>query len=378
MTTARACTRPAAYSLTLSLSLFAASLPALLSAPAWASGEGEKNAKVTATPAPSPVSGAAGEVNIYSYREPGLIQPLMDAFSKKTGIKTNVVYAKDGLIERIKAEGANSPADVLLAVDIGRLTEAKESGITQTIKTEEVDEHIPAAYRDPDGAWVGLSQRARVVFASKERVKQDSITYAELADPKWKGKICMRSGQHTYNVGLLAAIIAHDGEEKAAKWAEGVKNNLARKPAGGDRDQVKAIYAGECDIAVGNTYYMAAMETSDKPEQQEWAKSVKLLFPDSAGNGTHVNISGAVLAKNAPHKDAGMQLIDYLASPEAQKIYAEQVNEYPLDPAVAVSERVKAWGTLKPDALPLLDVAKNRKAASEIMDKVGFDQGPGA
>ena len=374
MINARALTRTAAFS----FSLLAISATALQPMPAWASGEGEKNPKVTATSVPSPVPGSAGEVNIYSYREPGLIQPLMEAFAKQTGIKVNVVYAKDGLIERMAAEGVNSPADVLLTVDIGRLTDAKDKGITQPIKSEQVDEEIPAAYRDPDGAWVGLSQRARVVYASKDRVKQDTITYAELADPKWKGKICMRSGQHTYNVGLLASIIAHEGEEKAMKWAEGVKNNLARKPAGGDRDQVKAIYAGECDIAVGNTYYMAAMETSNKPEQREWANSVRLLFPDANDRGTHVNISGAVLAKHAPHKDAAMKLIDFLASHEGQKIYAEQVNEYPLDVDVPISDRVNAWGTLNPDKLPLADVANNRKKASEIMDKVGFDQGPGA
>lgn len=320
----------------------------------------------------------ADEVNIYSYREPGLIQPLLEAFTKKTGIKTNVVFAKDGLTERIKAEGANSPADVLLAVDIGRLAEAKANGITQPVTSAAVTGNVPAAYRDPDGAWIGLSQRARVVYASRDRVKLDAITYADLADPKWKGRICMRSGQHTYNVGLLASIIAHEGVDKATKWAEGVKNNLARKPAGGDRDQVKAIYAGECDIAVGNTYYMAAMETSDKPEQREWAKSVKLLFPDAASRGTHVNISGAVLAKHAPHKDAGVKLIEFLSSDEGQKIYAEIVNEYPLKDGVAVSDRVKAWGHLKADTLPLDKVAKNRKQASEIMDKVGFDQGPGA
>lgn len=320
----------------------------------------------------------ASEVNIYSYREPGLIQPLMEAFTKKTGIKANVVYAKDGLSERIKAEGANSPADVLLTVDIARLTEAKEGGITQPIKSAAIDADIPATYRDPEGAWVGLSQRARVIYASRDRVKQDSITYEELADPKWKGKICSRSGQHTYNTGLLASIIANEGEEKAMKWAAGVKENLARKPAGGDRDQAKSIFAGECDIAIANTYYMAAMETSDKPEQREWATSIKILFPNAANRGTHVNVSGAILAKHAPHKDAGVKLIEFLASDEGQRIYAEIVNEYPLKSSVAVSDRVKAWGAMKPDKLPLTDVAKNRKKASEIMDKVGFDQGPGA
>lgn len=321
---------------------------------------------------------AAEEVNIYSYREPGLIAPLMDAFTKKTGIKANVVFAKDGLTERIKAEGANSPVDVLLAVDIARLAEAKESGIAAPLKSAAIDAAIPAAYRDPEGEWIGLSQRARVIYASRDRVKQDTITYEELADPKWKGKICSRSGQHTYNTGLLASIIAHSGEAKAEQWAAGVKANLARKPAGGDRDQAKSIFAGECDIAIANTYYMAAMETSDKPEQQQWAKSIKILFPNAADRGTHVNISGAILAKHAPNKSAGVKLIEFLASEEGQRIYAEQVNEYPLKDGVAISERVKAWGPLKADKLPLAEIAKNRKKASEIMDKVQFDQGPGA
>ncbi|MGD9785350.1 MAG: Fe(3+) ABC transporter substrate-binding protein [Hyphomicrobiaceae bacterium] len=376
MTDFRACGRrtPAVLRSTLTAAFTVAALAAAQHG-ALASNPVEKS-KAAAEPALD--RSAGGEVNIYSYREPGLIKPLLDAFTAKTGIRTNVIFAKDGLTERVKAEGPNSPADVLLTVDIGRLTEAKEQGITQKISSGEVDEEIPAAYRDAEGQWVGLSQRARVVFASRERVKDDTITYADLADPKWKGRICSRSGQHTYNIGLLASIIAHDGPEKAEKWAAGVRDNLARKPAGGDRDQVKSIYAGECDIAIGNTYYMAAMETSDKPEQQEWAKSVKLLFPDAAGRGTHVNISGVILAKNAPHKDAALKLIDFLASHEGQQIYAEQVNEYPLDPDVPVSDRVKAWGTLKPDTLPLTEVAKYRKKASEIMDKVGFDQGPGA
>ncbi|MEZ5843174.1 MAG: Fe(3+) ABC transporter substrate-binding protein [Hyphomicrobiaceae bacterium] len=322
---------------------------------------------------------AAGEVNIYSYREPGLIKPLLDAFTKKTGIKTNVVFAQAGLDDRMKAEGANSPADVLLTVDIGRLSDAKAKGVSQPVDTAAIKAHIPAHYRDPEGHWIGVSQRARVIYASKERVKQDTITYAELADPKWKGKICSRSGRHTYNIGLLASIIAHEGEAKAEAWARGVKNNLARKPAGGDRDQAKAIYAGECDIGIGNTYYMAAMQTNKKsPEQQKWAAAIKLLFPDAAGRGTHVNISGAVLAKHAPHRENGVKLIEFLASEEGQKIYAEIVNEYPLKAGVPISERVKSWGTLKADTLAFDKISKLRKKAADIMDKVGFDAGPGA
>ena len=320
---------------------------------------------------------AAEEVNIYSYREPGLIAPLLEAFTKKTGIKTNVVFAKDGLIERAAAEGRNSPVDVLLTVDIVRLTEAEKKGITQPIKSAEIDANIPANYRDPNGQWIGLSQRARLVYASKDRVKQDAITYEDLADPKWKGKICARSGQHSYNIGLLASIIAHSGPEKAEAWARGVKNNLARKPAGGDRDQVKGIYSGECDIAIGNSYYMAAMQTNDKkPEQQEWAKSVKLLFPNAADRGTHVNISGAVLAKYAPHKEAGIKLIEFLASEQGQEIYADAVNEYPLKDGVPASKLVQSWGELKADKLPLGEISKYAGKASEIMDKVQFDLGP--
>lgn len=320
---------------------------------------------------------AADEVNIYSYREPGLIKPLLDAFTEKTGIATNVVFAKKGLVERVLAEGQNSPVDVVLTVDIKRLAEAEEKGISQPVTSESVKSNIPETYRDPDGHWIGLSQRARLVYASKERVKQDSITYEELADPKWKGRICARSGQHPYNIALLASMVAHHGEAKAEEWARGVKNNLARKPAGGDRDQAKSIYSGECDIAIGNSYYMAAMQTNDqKPEQKEWANSIKLLFPNAEGRGTHVNIAGAVLAKHAPHKDAGVKLIEFLASDEGQKIYAEIVNEYPLKDGVPVSDRVASWGELKADKLPIEDIAKHSAKASEIMDKVQFDLGP--
>lgn len=320
---------------------------------------------------------AAEEVNIYSYREPGLIKPLLEAFTEQTGIKANVVFAKKGLIERAVAEGRNSPVDVLLTVDIKRLADAEAKGLTQPVKSAAVEANIPANYRDPDGHWIGLSQRARLVYASKDRVEQDNITYEDLAEPKWKGKICARSGQHPYNIGLLASIVAHLGAEKAEAWARGLKQNLARKPAGNDRAQVKGIYSGECDIAIGNSYYMAAMQTNEKkPEQQEWANSVKLLFPNADGRGTHVNISGAVLAKHAPHKSAGVKLIEFLASVDGQRIYAERVNEYPLKDGIAASKRVASWGALKADTLPLEEIAKYSSKASEIMDKVQFDLGP--
>jgi len=322
---------------------------------------------------------AQGSVNIYSYREPTLIEPLLKGFTEKTGIKTNMVFVKDGMAERVAAEGANSPVDVMLDVDIGRLAGAKEKGITQPVTSAEVLADVPAQYRDPEGHWIGLSQRARVVYASKDRVKQDTITYEELADPKWKGRICTRSGQHPYNIGLLASIIAHVGEAKAEAWAKGLRDNLAKKPAGGDRDQAKSIFAGECDLAIANTYYMAAMQTNEKnPEQKQWAASIKILFPNAEGRGTHVNISGALLAKHAPNKANGVKLIEYLASEAGQRVYAERVNEYPLKAGVKVSEIVASWGKLKADALSFDKIAPMRKKASEIMDKVGFDSGPGA
>jgi iron(III) transport system substrate-binding protein len=331
-------------------------------------------ASVLASAAPAQ---ADGEVNIYSYRQPFLIQPLLDAFTAETGIKTNVVFAKKGLGERIAAEGANSPADILLTVDIGRLDGAKQLGITQPVASGVVSANIPAEFRDPDGHWVGLTNRARIIYASRDRVDQNTITYEELADPKWKGRICTRSGQHVYTIGLIASMVAHHGAEETEKWLDGVRNNLARKPAGNDRAQVKAIFAGECDISIGNTYYMGKMETNDKePEQKEWAKSVRILFPNSEDRGSHVNLAGVVLAKHAPNKDNGVKLIEFLTSESAQKIYAETNFEYPVTPGVEVSERVSSWGALKPDSLPLADVAKNRKTASELVDKVGFDDGP--
>lgn len=320
---------------------------------------------------------AQGEVNIYSYREPGLIDPLLKAFTEKTGIKANVVFAQAGLNERLAAEGANSPADLLFTVDAGRLSEAKDAGLTQAVPSPALTGTVPANVRDPESHWFGLTMRARIVYAAKDRVAQDTITYKELADPKWKGRICIRSGQHVYNTSLVATIIAHEGEAAAEAWLKGLKANLAQKPAGGDREQVRDVQAGKCDLAVGNTYYMALMQTNTKnPEQQEWAKSVKILFPNAAERGTHVNISGMALAKNAPNKANAVKLMEFLVSDEAQKIYATANNEYPVNAKVEPSAIVKAWGTLKPDGLALENIAKYRKKASELVDKVGFDAGP--
>ncbi len=318
-----------------------------------------------------------GQVNIYSYRQPYLISPLLQEFTEETGIKVNVIFAEKGLIERIQAEGRNSPADVLLTVDIGNLTQATAAGIAQPISSATLDAEIPQAYRAADNEWFGLTRRARVVYASKERVKQDAISYEELADPKWRGKICIRSGQHVYNVALIASMIAHHGEAWTEEWLKGVKANLARKPAGDDRLQVKGVYAGECDVAIGNTYYMGAMLKNDKePEQKAWAESVNILFPNSADRGTHVNVSGAVVAKYAPHKDNAVKLIEFLASNKGQEMYADVNNEYPVKEGVPWSPLVKSWGDFKPDPISLNEIAGLRKKASELVDKVGFDEGP--
>ena len=320
---------------------------------------------------------APGEVNIYSYRQPYLIDPLLKEFTAKTGIKVNVIYAEKGLIERIQAEGRNSPSDVLLTVDVGNLTQATDADIAQPIQSAVIEKAIPPAYRATDGEWIGLTRRARVVYASKERVKQDSITYEELADPKWHGKICVRSGQHVYNVALIASMIAHHGEQWTEEWLKGMKANLARKPAGDDRLQVKGVYAGECDLAIGNTYYMGAMLKNDKePEQKEWANSVNMLFPNPNDRGTHVNISGAVVAKYVPHKDNAIKLLEFLASDKGQEMYADVNNEYPVKDGIPWSKLVQSWGDFKPDPISLNEIAGLRKKASELVDKVGFDDGP--
>lgn len=320
---------------------------------------------------------ADGVVNIYSYRQPDLIKPVLDAFTAETGIRTEVLFLDKGLEDRILAEGINSPADVILTVDIARLTAAKAKGVTQPLDDQTVNTNIPSEYRDPEGHWFGLTKRGRVIYASRERVGDEPIAYADLADPKWKGRICMRSGQHDYNLGLFSAAIAHWGEAKTEEWMKGLKANLARKPDGGDRPQAKAIFAGECDIALGNTYYVGLMMTNEKePQEKDWANAIKVVFPTFENGRTHVNISGVALAKNAPNRENAVKLVEFLSSRDAQSIYAEQVFEYPVDPDVEPSEIVRSFGTLKADTLPLAEISANRKAASEMVDRVGLDDGP--
>jgi iron(III) transport system substrate-binding protein len=316
---------------------------------------------------------AQGEVNVYSYREQKLIQPLFDAFTKDTGIKVNVISASSGLEQRIATEGANSPADVLLTVDVARLQDAVNAGITQPIKSDLLDKIVPAEYRDPNGAWYGISMRARVVYASKERVKQDSISYEELADPKWKGKICIRSGQHMYNNALFAAYVAHYGEAEAEKWLAGLKSNLAQKPSGGDREVARDIAAGKCDIGLGNTYYWALMNDKEA-DKKAWAEATKVILPTfKKSGGTHVNLSGVVLAKNSPNKANAMKLIEWLVGEQAQHLYADTNYEYPMRKGIKINPTIASYGEINPDKLPVSKIAENKKTAATLVDKVGFD-----
>lgn len=314
----------------------------------------------------------ADEVNIYSHRQPELIQPLLDKFTEETGIAVNVAFVDKGMAERLKAEGARSPADLVLTVDIGRLVELAEADVLQPVQDEVLEASIPAEYRDPSDLWFGLTTRARIVYAAKDRVQPGEVTtYEDLADPKWQGRLCMRSGLNDYNVALTAAYLLHHSPEETTAWLQGLKANLARKPNGGDRDQVKAIWAGECDIAVGNTYYMGQMLAD--PEQSEWANAVRVDFPVFAGAGTHMNISGIAMTKAAPNREAALKLMEWLAGDEAQKIYAETNHEFPVKPGVARSALVDSWGAFTPDALGLADVAAKRPEAVKLIETVDFD-----
>lgn len=314
----------------------------------------------------------AEEVNIYSYRQPELIKPLTDAFTAETGIAVNVAYLEKGMVERLQAEGKRSPADLIFTVDISRLHAAVEAGLTQPITSDALTANVPPIYHDPEGHWWGLTTRARIVYASKERVAEGEVTtYEDLADPKWKGRICTRSGTNAYNVALTSAAIYHHGEEGAKAWLEGVKANLARKPQGNDRAQVKAIWAGECDIAIGNTYYMGQMLAD--PEQKEWADSINIVFPVFEGAGTHVNISGVAMTKAAPNKDNALKMMEFLTSPKAQEIYAKDNFEYPIAPGTAADPLVESWGSFTADPVNLMDLAHLRDEALKLTETVDFD-----
>lgn len=325
--------------------------------------------------APASGAGKAGEVNLYTTREPGLVQPLLDAFTAQTGIAVNTVMLRDGLTERLAAEGERSPADVLMTVDTGRLLDVVEAGHTQAIDSAVLKAAIPAHLRSADDQWFALSLRDRVVYADKD-LDLTGFTYEDLADPKWKGRVCIRSGQHPYNTSLFAAMIAHNGAQATENWLAAVKGNLARKAAGGDRDVARDILAGICDIGIANAYYVGRMKNAEEgSEQRAWGDAIQVVRPVFAGDngGTHVNISGAAVARHAPNRDNAVKLLEYLVGDQAQSLYAKANYEYPVKPGVALDPVVASFGAMTIDPLPLAEVVANRKLASELVDKVGFD-----
>ncbi|MEH6450370.1 MAG: extracellular solute-binding protein [Oleispira sp.] len=314
----------------------------------------------------------AEQVNIYSFRQPFLIEPILAEFTKETGIETKVVFAKKGLIQRLKREGELSPADLVLTSDFNKLLQLKEDGLSQAFELSATLKSIPTQFRDSDNEWLALTKRVRNVYSSKERAGDlSNIRYEDLADAKFKGRICTRSGKHPYNLGLVASMIAHHGEAETETWLEGVKTNLARKPQGNDRGQVKAIKEGLCDISLGNSYYLGKM--LQDPKQVIWANAVNLNFPNQEDRGSHINVSGAVIAKYAPHKQSAQALLEFLSSKSAQNLYAELNMEYPVSIKAQPSTLVKSWGEFKEDNLPLEKVAQYRKQALKLIDKVHFD-----
>jgi len=311
-------------------------------------------------------------VNVYSFRQPFLIQPILSEFTLQTGIKSKVIFAKKGLVQRLKREGKLSPADVVLTSNFSKLLELKDKNLTQGFALDsQVQKNIPAQFRDQDRQWLALTQRVRNVYSSKDRLGKLNIRYEDLSDAKYKGRICTRSGKHPYNLGLISSMIAHNGLANTEDWLTGVKANLARKPQGNDRGQVKAIHAGLCDVSLGNSYYFGKMLMDEK--QKPWADAVELNFPNQSDRGSHINVSGAVIAKHAPHKEAALKLLDFLTSAKAQAMYAELNMEYPVKPGVAPSKMVQSWGEFKADNIALNQIAANRKAALTLVDKVKFD-----
>jgi len=326
--------------------------------------------------ATAPALAADSVVNVYSYRQAFLIDPLIKAYEEKTGAKVKVVFAKKGLLQRLQAEGRNSPADVVLTADINQMAGFESENLLQPIKSDIITANIPAQYRAPDGMWTGLTMRARAIYAHKTRVKPGEVTsYEDLAKPHMKGRVCTRSGKHPYNVSLLASVIAAKGAKEAQGWVSGLKANLARRPQGNDRAQVKAIMEGECDVALGNSYYFGKMITNDKkPEQKAWAASVNILFPNQNDRGTHVNVSAAAITKASKHYNEAVKFLEFLSSNEAQKVYAAANFEYPLKKGVPLDPLVASWGTFKADDRNLSEIVAAHTAATKMMDTVGFDQ----
>ena len=323
--------------------------------------------------APAAISMAA-EVNIYSYRKEELIRPQLEAFRKATGISYNLITGSSGgILQRLKNEGRNSPADVLLTVDAGRLHRAVEMGLLQPVRSKILEDTVPAQFRHPEGYWFGLGIRARAIFYNSRTVKPSELsTYEALADPKWKGRILIRSSSNIYNQSLLASLIAHNGKDKALAWAKGIVANLARKPQGGDRDQLRAAAAGEGDIAVANSYYYARLMTSKNADDRKVTEIVKVFWPNQDGRGAHVNISGGGVATHAPNRENAVKLLEFMVTPEAQRIYAEIGNELPVRAGVARGSAVARMGDFKMDKLPLRVLGENNAEAVRLFDRAGW------
>ena len=317
---------------------------------------------------------ASGEVNVYSYRQPILIDPFFDEFTKSTGIIVNVLHAKKGLLERLLAEGADTPADLVLTVDIARLSQFVKKDVLVSIKSSILENNIPSYLRDSENKWFALSKRARIIVISKDRVPLRAITKIEdLADPKWKGKICTRKGSHDYNRSLLASIIAADGEVAAENWAKGLVANLARKPEGNDRAQVKAIYEGVCDIAIMNTYYYGKMKFNEKDsEQKEWAKAIDIVFTNQSDRGNHINVAGGGVVKYSKNKNNAITLLEFLTNSQAQALYSSMNYEYPVNPTMSLNKELQSWGEFKEDKLPIEKLAELAPTAQKIIDRVGW------
>jgi len=314
-------------------------------------------------------------LNLYSSRHYQTDEALYAGFTEKTGIEINRIEGDgDALIQRITSEGQNSPADVFLTVDAGRIWRAEEAGLFQPIESESLEKAIPASLRHPDGLWFGFSSRARLIYYDKSAIQPGEITsYEDLADPKWKGKVCIRSSSNVYNQSLLSSLIAAHGEEAAQKWAEDVVANFARKPVGGDTDQLRGIGAGECDIAVANSYYFVRLMVDPADKDKGLADKIGWVFPNQDGRGTHVNVSAAGVLKHAPHKEAAVKFLEYLASPEAQRYFADGNNEYPVVPGVAPNEALKSLGDFKIDPVNVSLYGRNQAKAQMIFDSVGWN-----
>tara|TARA_Y100000766_G_C18790282_1_gene547865 strand:+ start:9 stop:1028 length:1020 start_codon:yes stop_codon:yes gene_type:complete len=317
----------------------------------------------------------AKEINIYSHRQPFLINPFLELFTNETGIKTNVIYSKKGLAQRLQSEGENSPADVILTVDIGRLYIYSDLKLLASIHSDKLIENIPSHLRSAENQWFALSKRARVIVVNKDKINEGEISRLEdLADPKWRGQICSRPGSHVYNRGIMASVIAEYGEEKAELWAKGLVNNFARRPQGNDRAQVKSIYEGECNIAIINNYYYGKLKFSEDPEQRKWAEKVRLVFPNQANGdrGAHVNISGGGVAVHSKNKKEAIKLLEFLTNQKSQQLYGEINFEYPVNPKISPNQELNSWGKFREDQLPIVKIAELAPAAQKIIDRVGW------